>query len=194
MACLVREMVLTLIVPVAPANAPVPPVTLPLVTTPVLGLKVNVQYKNPPLVSTVKFTARLLGEVAAKYSLSKPTVLPVVLTSVSWMPPVALVKPTVAFCTAVNLSVCVALCALATAGSTNAPVVPRTTAAPAAASDVRGFMILSPIRQVSSAGRQRRCGAGRERKLPSGTALPGARCRGPGWAAGFAAPPGGWPR
>src|SRR5690349_24037060 len=54
-ACLVGEMVLTLIVPVARANAPVPPVTLPLVTTPVLGWKVNVPYRNPPLVSTVRF-------------------------------------------------------------------------------------------------------------------------------------------
>ena len=86
MACLVLEMVLTLIVPVALANAPVPPVTLPLVTTPVLGLNVNVQYRNPPLVSTVKFTATLFADVAAKYSMSKPMVLPVVLTSVSWMP------------------------------------------------------------------------------------------------------------
>src|SRR5262249_2656736 len=103
------------------------------------------QYKNPPLVSTVKFTARLLGEMAAKYSMSKPTVLPVVLTSVSWMPPVVLVKPTVAFCTAVNLSVCVALCALATAGATDSPGVPRTTAALAAATDVRSFMMVSPV-------------------------------------------------
>src|SRR5229473_5568237 len=93
-------MVLTLIVPVAPANAPVPPVTLPLVTTPVLGWKVNVPYRNPPLVSIVTFTARLLGEVAAKYSMSKPMVLPAVLTSVFWMAPVALVKLTAARCTA----------------------------------------------------------------------------------------------
>src|SRR5215469_6360112 len=96
-ACLVREMVLTLIVPVAPANAPVPPVTLPLVITPVLGWKVNVAYRNPPLVSTVVFTARVLGDVALKYRMSKPTVLPTALTSVSWMPPVALVKPTAPF-------------------------------------------------------------------------------------------------
>ena len=52
-----------------------------------------------------------------------------------------LVKLAVAFCTAMNFSVCVALCALATAGSTSAPVVPRTTAAPAATMDVRTFMI-----------------------------------------------------
>jgi len=40
------------------------------------------------------------------------------------------------FVTAVNFSVVEALCALATAGSTNAPVVPRTTAAAAAAIDL----------------------------------------------------------
>src|SRR5690349_19833163 len=144
-ACLVGEMVLTLIVPVARANAPVPPVTLPLVTTPVLGWKVNVPYRNQPLVSTVRFTATLLGEVAAKYSMSKPMVLPVVLTSVFWKPPVVLVKLTVPFPTSMNFRVCVVPCALATAGSTSAPVVPRTTAAPAAANDVRSFMIVSPV-------------------------------------------------
>src|SRR5215467_4376181 len=151
-ACLVREMVLTLIVPVAPANAPVPPVTLPLVTTPVLKLNVNVPDRNPPLVSTVVFTARVLADAALKYRMSKPTVLPTALTSVSWMPPVALVKLTVAVDRAMYFSVCVAagalataaLCALATAGSKNHPVVPRTTAAPAAARDVRSFMIAPP--------------------------------------------------
>src|SRR5690348_1958502 len=42
--------------------------------------------------------------------------------------------------TAVNFSVCVVLWALATAGSRTAPVPPSTTAAPAAAMDVRIFM------------------------------------------------------
>ena len=59
-------------------------------------------------------------------------VLPAALTSVSWLPWVVLLSLTVAFCTAVNFSVVEALWALATAGSTSAPVVPRTTAAPAA--------------------------------------------------------------
>ena len=45
--------------------------------------------------------------------------------------------------TAVSFSVCVALFALAMAGSASAPVVPRTTAAPAAAMDLRTFMISS---------------------------------------------------
>jgi hypothetical protein len=50
----------------------------------------------------------------------------------------------VSFVTVVNFSVCVALLALAAAGSTSAPV-PRSTAAPAAARDVRSFMIASPV-------------------------------------------------
>jgi hypothetical protein len=54
---------------------------------------------------------------------------------------VVLVKGTLLFVTAVNFSVVEALCALATAGSTSAPVVPRTTAAPAAAMDMRILMI-----------------------------------------------------
>src|SRR5690348_7572982 len=144
MTCLVLEMVLTLTVPVAFANAPVPPVTLPLVTTPVLGWKVNVQYRNPPLVSTVKFTATVLGEAALKYSMSKPTVLPAALTSVPWRPPEFLVKLVAPFCKETSLSVCVVPCALATAGSTSAPVVPKTTAAPAAARDVRSLMVSAP--------------------------------------------------
>src|SRR6516162_11534427 len=71
-------------------------------------------------------------------------VLPVALTSVSCWPNVVLVNVTEAFCTAMNFSVCVLLCALATAGSTSAPVVPRATAAPAAMMDVRIFMVSPP--------------------------------------------------
>jgi hypothetical protein len=52
-----------------------------------------------------------------------------------------LVKATLLFVTAVNFSVCAALCALATAGNASAPAVPKTTAPPAAVMDLRTFMI-----------------------------------------------------
>jgi hypothetical protein len=48
--------------------------------------------------------------------------------------------------TETNFSVCVSLCALAAAGSASTPAVPATTvAAPIAASDVRSFMMDSPV-------------------------------------------------
>jgi hypothetical protein len=50
-----------------------------------------------------------------------------------------------------NFSVCGALCALATAGSVSAPVQPRMTAAPAAAMDVRIFMIASCLVSLAAA-------------------------------------------
>src|SRR5690348_10257347 len=71
-------------------------------------------------------------------------VLPMLLTSVSWRPKFALVNAALFTVTAVNFSVCEALCALAMAGSANTPVVPMTAAAPAAAMDLRTFMIPSP--------------------------------------------------
>jgi hypothetical protein len=49
------------------------------------------------------------------------------------------------FSTLVNFSVCVALCALAIAGASSAPVVPTTTAALAATMDLRiftGFLLM----------------------------------------------------
>jgi hypothetical protein len=68
-------------------------------------------------------------------------VLPMLLTSVSSAPKFVLVKGTEFTCTAVNFSVCVTGCALAAAGSASAAAPPRTTVAPAAATDVRIFMI-----------------------------------------------------
>src|SRR5271169_1763759 len=73
--------------------------------------------------------------------MSNPTVLPAALTSVFCWPPDVLLNVVELFVTEMNFSVVEALCALATAGSTSAPVVPRTTAAPAAARDVRRFMM-----------------------------------------------------
>src|SRR6516164_1447801 len=67
-------------------------------------------------------------------------ILPALLTSFSADPPAVLEKLLDFSCTAVNFSVCVVLCALATAGSMTAPAPARTTAAPAAAMDVRIFM------------------------------------------------------
>jgi len=52
-----------------------------------------------------------------------------------------------------RVSMCAAVCALATAGSASAAVPPTMTAAPAAAMDVRIFMIASCL--VSPAAAQR---------------------------------------
>src|SRR5690348_7494206 len=83
----------------------------------------------------------VFGPVIVKFTSSNPMVLPVLLTSVSWLPKFVLLKLMLLFVTAVNFSVCVVLCALATAGSTSAPVPLSTTAAPAATMDLRIFMI-----------------------------------------------------
>src|SRR6516225_2201836 len=56
---------LAVIVPVAPANAPVPPVTLPLVTLLVLMLRVAVPYSKPPVVSNVTLMLAVLAGAAA---------------------------------------------------------------------------------------------------------------------------------
>src|SRR5215472_5504847 len=72
--------------------------------------------------------------------MSKPMILPALLTSL-WTCPAAVLEKLAAFsATAVNCSVCAVLWALATAGSRTAPVPARTAAAPAAAMDVRIFM------------------------------------------------------
>ena len=47
---------LALIVPVALANAPVPPVTLPLVIAPVLKLAVSFPYRKPAAGSLLRTT------------------------------------------------------------------------------------------------------------------------------------------
>src|ERR1700733_5329130 len=83
--------------------------------------------------------------------MSNPTVLPWPLTSVSCWPPVPLANPIDFFSTEVNFSVCVALCALATAGTTSAPVVPRMTAAPTAMTDLRPFMTAPPCQAADAA-------------------------------------------
>ena len=67
---------LTLIVPVALANFPVPPVTLPFVSLPVLILRENLPYRKPPRVSTVRSKVPAVGEVIANYNTSNPTILP----------------------------------------------------------------------------------------------------------------------
>ena len=82
-----------------------------------------------------------LAPVIVMFTSSNPMVLPALLTSVSWRPKFVLAKVILYTVTAVNFSVVVALCALAIAGSTSAPVPPRTTAAPVAAMDLRNFMI-----------------------------------------------------
>jgi hypothetical protein len=70
-----------------------------------------------------------LAPVIVKFTSSNPMVLPVLSTSVSWRPKFVPVKVTLFTVTAATFSVVVALCALATAGSTRAPVPPRTIAA-----------------------------------------------------------------
>ena len=60
---------LALMVPVAPLNLPVPPVTLPLVTMPFLVLMVSAPYRKPPVVSTVTCRVRKQSRAPA----SSPT-------------------------------------------------------------------------------------------------------------------------
>src|SRR5499427_10506876 len=72
--------------------------------------------------------------------MSKPMILPALLTSLWTCPAAVLEKLAVFSATAVNCSVCAVLWALATAGSRTAPAPARTAAAPAAAMDVRIFM------------------------------------------------------
>src|SRR5215831_1039565 len=72
--------------------------------------------------------------------MSKPMILPALLTSLWTCPAAVLEKLAACSDTAVNFSVCVVLWALATAESRIAPVPARTAAAPAAAMDVRIFM------------------------------------------------------
>ena len=57
---------LALSAPVAPAIAPVPPVTLPLVTAPVLLLTVAVPYSKPPVVSKVTLMLPVVAETTVK--------------------------------------------------------------------------------------------------------------------------------
>ena len=68
-------------------------------------------------------------------------VLPALLTSVSSWAPAVWVNPTDFAVMEMNFSVCVAVRALAAAGSASPPAQPRMTAVPAAAMDVRIFMI-----------------------------------------------------
>jgi hypothetical protein len=112
---------------------------LPVNVLPALVV-VTVPYRKPPLVSSATF--------------AMPVFFPVIVIHV--VEPDGLARaadvgflqasgradePDRAFRHAVNFSVCQAPCALATAGITSAPVVPRTTAAPAATMDLRSFMI-----------------------------------------------------
>ncbi len=62
-------MALAVIVPVAPLNAPVPPVTLPLNVLKELVV-VNVAYSKPPLVSSAAFTVAVVFPVTVKYTTS----------------------------------------------------------------------------------------------------------------------------
>ena len=57
---------------------------------------------------------------------------------------------------------------LATAGTTSAPVVPRTTAAPAATTDVRTFMISSPAWRPPAAAYGMMRPSGQQSKIQSG--------------------------
>src|SRR5215469_10555054 len=95
----------------------------------------------PPLVltATLRDPVFVVG-LNAKLVTSKPTVLPALLTSWSAPPPDVLEKLACFSDTAVNFSVWVVLCALAIAGTRTAPAPARTTAAPAAAMDVRIVM------------------------------------------------------
>ena len=109
------------------------------------------------MVSAVKFAVALLGDVNARYSMSKPTVLPAALTSVSWMPCAALPKPIVPFCTAVNFSVCAPDGAAAAVITPAVAMAPAVTTAPAAAISLLrclSMVVSSPVvvRWVSGLG------------------------------------------
>src|SRR5690349_24884210 len=112
---------------------------------------------------------------------SNPMVRPLLLVSVSWKMKLLMGSQEIVLCSvAVNFSVVVALCALATAGSTKAAVPPRTAAAAAAVMDRRIFMVTLLLRGLRPSGHDERRWPGPVKTQPRlpGQAQPRRPCGG----------------
>src|SRR5215472_17486548 len=113
----------------------------------------------PPLVLNATFRYGVFVFVLNPQLItSKPMVLPALLTSCSAEPPAFLANLACLICTAVNFRVWVVLCALAIAGTRIAPAPASTTAAPAAAMDVRIVMDYLRVSWAALPGRPLRRG------------------------------------